>query len=105
MQIGEALNALENGHAIWRVEYAQRVCNALQVPFDETLVTRFFSENDYMGVHMKEGCEGEKGVSSLGLSIYVAQQLGVSKQATSFIGKGSQAREFARVVREKVEGK
>jgi hypothetical protein len=103
MQIGEALNAIEDGHAIWKPEYAQRVCTALSIPFDEELVQRFYSENHYLGAHMKDGCEGAKGVNGLSLSAYCAKQFGVFKRATSFFGRGSQAREYARLVRQELE--
>ena len=103
MQIGEALNTLEDGHTIWNPEYAQRVCEALGIPFSESLVQKFYSENHWMGAHMKEGCEGAKGVYSLTLSQYAARKFRVDKQAAGFLGRGSQAREYARVVRQELE--
>lgn len=103
MQIGEALNAIEDGHTIWRPDYAQRVCEALGIPFKESLIQNFYSENHYKGAHMKEGMEGAGGVYSLTLSGYAAQQFRVEKQATSFFGRGSQAREYARLVRQELE--
>lgn len=98
MQIREALNVISDGHTIWKVSYAKRVCEALGVPFDEKLVKTFHSENDIMGNHMLPGYEGSKAVYSLDLSEYVALRLGVKNQAESKIGRGSQAREYARVV-------
>ena len=105
MQINEAINALEDGHSIWKVGYAKRVCKALGVPFMEReLVERFYSEADIKGAHMKEGCEGSLGVYALTLSEYVAEYFGVAKRAISKIGRGSQAREYAKVVREALQG-
>lgn len=103
MQIGEALNVISDGHTIWRPEYAQRVCEALGLPFDEELVERFYSENHWKGAHMREGQEGSLGVYSLTLSQHCAEELGVFKQAASFFGRGSQAREYARLVRQELE--
>ncbi len=102
MQIGEALNVIEDGHTIWKPEYAQRVCESLGIPFSEKLIETFHSENDIMGNHMKEGCEGSKGVYSLRLSEYAAFMFGVEKQAATFLGRGTQAREYARLVRQEL---
>lgn len=106
MQIKEAINALQSGHTIWKVGYAKRVCKALGVPFNEKeLVERFHSDwspDNYKGLRMNDGYEGSLGVYSLNLSYYVAKQLKVDKEARGFIGRGSQAREYARVVAEKL---
>ena len=105
MQITEAINALENGHTIWKVGYAKRVCKALGVPFfDKELVERFYSESHWKGAHMREGCEGSLGVYSLTLSHYVSKYFGVIQKAEAFHGRGSQAREYARVVKEALVG-
>ena len=106
MQINEAINVISDGHTIWRIAYAKRVCKALGVPFNEAeLVETFHSEADYKGAHMKEGCEGSLGVYSLTLSQYVAEQLGVAGQAIGYLGRGFQAREYARLVAEKLKVK
>ena len=44
----------------------------------------------------------EQGVWSLALSLHVAQCLGVADKAQGFLGRGSQAREYARLVAEKL---
>ena len=103
MQIGEALNAISDGHTIWKPEFAQRVCTALGIPYSEELARKFYSENYWRGAHMNPGCEGSMGVGSLELSTYVARQFGVIENAMQFFGRGSQAREYARLVREKLE--
>ena len=107
MQINEALNALNDGHTIWKVGYAKRVCKALRIPFMEReLVQRFrsdWSPDNYKGITMKDGCEGSLGVDSGDLSYYVAKQFGVANRAKEKIGRGSQARAYAEVVREAVE--
>lgn len=107
MQINEALNALNDGHSIWKVGYARRVCKALRIPFMERgLVQRFrsdWSPENYKGLRMKDDYEGSLGVDSGDLSYYVAKQFGVADKAESKIGRGSQARAYATVVREAVE--
>jgi len=107
MQINEALNALNNGHTIWKVGYAKRVCEALRIPFMEReLVQRFhsnWSPENYKGLTMRAEHEGSLGVDGGDLSFYVAKQFGVADRAADKIGRGSQARAHATVVREAVE--
>jgi len=104
VKVEEALSAIESGHTIWTPEYAQMVCESLGIPFSPKLVQRFYSEpEDYKGARMKEGCEGAKGVFSLDLSAYCAEQFRVVEKAQSFFGRGSQAREYARLVRAELE--
>ena len=107
MQIKEALNALNDGHTIWKVGYAKRVCEALRTPFmEKELVQRFHSDwspENYKGLAMKDKHEGSLGVDSGDLSYYVARQFGVADKAAQKIGRGSQARAYATVVREAIE--
>lgn len=86
----EALEAISNGHAIWSIPYTEEVCQAFGVSFPKSLI----------GVTMYHG--PEKGVWSLTLAQHVAQCLGVKDKAQSFLGRDSQAREYARVIREKL---
>ena len=99
MQITEALNVLNDGHTIWKVAHAKRVCKALEIPFSEELVEKYYSGN---GLFIKPEAEGTEAVDGLALSEYVAQQFKVYKLAKIYIGQGSQAREYARLVREKL---
>ena len=104
MQITEALNALDNGHTIWKVGYAKRVCKALEVEFSTTnLVEKFYSEADIKGAHMLPGREGALGVFGLDLSHWIAKKLGVLVNCQIYHGRGSQAREYARAIREKLQ--
>ena len=98
MQITEALNALDKGHTIWMVGYAKRVCKALAIPFDNELIETWHSGG---GLFIRE--EGSLGVDGLSLSQYVAEQFKVSQKAKSFIGQGSQSREYARLVRDELQ--
>ena len=100
MQINEALNALEDGHTIWKVAFAKRVCEALAVPFNDKLVQTFHTDNDIMGVRMHEGQEGSLGVFGLNLSEYIAGMYGVKDTTRQVMGRGTQARLYAEAVRE-----
>ena len=100
MRITEALNALEHGHTIWKVAYAKRVCKALGIPFSEELVETYYSGN---GLYIKPEAEGTKGVDGLALSQYAAEHFHLDAKARKYIGQGSQAREYARLVREALE--
>ena len=100
MNIKEALEAISEGHIIWRVGYAEEVCVALGVGFSENLVQVYESDLHPLGVTMRYG--PDQGVWSLDLARHVAERLGVKNQARGFLGRGSQAREYARVVAEKL---
>ena len=94
----EAIEAISSGHSIYKPQYAQEVCAVLGVSFDPELVQVFESDRHPLGVTMFHG--PEDGVWSLALSAHVAGALGVGGKAQGFLGRGSQAREYARVVKE-----
>lgn len=98
MTTGEALAAISSGHAIYTVAGAQEMCTALSVPWNPELVQVYESERHPMGVQMFNG--PSDGVWSLGLARHCATALGVESKAQTFHGRGSQAREYARVVGE-----
>ena len=100
MELKEALEAIETGHAIWSVEYAERVCEAFAVSLPKSLIMVYEEDRHPLGVHMFYG--PEQGVWSLSLARHVAKCLGVADKAGGFIGRGSQAREYARVIAEKL---
>ena len=100
MDVREALEAISTGHTIYSVEAAQEVCEAFGVSFPKSLVQVFESDRTPKGVTMYHG--PEDGVWSLTLALHVAKCLGVYDQAHGYLGRGSQAREFARVVAEKL---
>ena len=95
---GEALEVISGGRAIYTPEFAQRVCDALGVEWDAELVQVYETDILPLGVRMKHG--PADGVLSLELARYIAEQLGVQDKAQRFLGRGSQAREYARVVTE-----
>lgn len=99
MQINEALHALNEGHTIWKVGYAKRVCEALGIPFDNDLAKRFYSEAEITGAHMYKGQEGALGVFGLDLSEYAAEMYGVKESTRQVTGRGRQARLYSESVR------
>ena len=100
MDIKEALEAISTGHTIYSVDYAREVCEAFNVGFPKSLVQVYESDRHPMGVTMFHG--PEDGVWSLTLAAHVAGRLGVKDKAHGYFGRGSQAREYARVVSEKL---
>ena len=95
----EALEHIANGHTAWTVTAAREICAALGVSWDgHNLVERCFTDPHPLGCKMRPGHEGALGVNSLALSRYVAERLGVAGSAQDFLGRGSQAREYARLI-------
>ena len=97
----DALKCLESGHAIWSVKGAEEIAEALGVSCPRSLVLFYESERHPLGVTMYHG--PGQGVWSLDLSRHVATALGVADKARGFLGRGSQAQEYARLVRERLE--
>ena len=94
----EALQSIETGHAIYAPSVAAEICEALGVSFPKSLVQVYESDGHPLGVTMYRGPAA--GVWSLELSRHVAECLGVKEKARGFLGRGSQAREYARLVKE-----
>lgn len=97
----QALESIKTGHIIYAPTYAEEVCDAFGVSFPQSLVQWFESDRYPMGATMFYG--PEDGVWSLALARHVAQCFGVTSKAQGFIGRGSQAREYARLVAEYLE--
>jgi len=99
----ESLEYLSEGHDMWSVEIAKEICESIGVPFKDILIMRWTGQkdanpnNDPKGLWLNEDKPGE-GVPSFRLSNYVANYLDLV--AHDFFGRGSQARENARVIRE-----
>ena len=104
MTRNEAIENLGEGHTIWSPRFAERICEALGIPFREHLVEAWNSEGG-KGATMKPEHEGGTGVSGGVLAQYAAEELGVRAQATNLRGRGSQAREYARVVQAELESR
>ncbi len=112
MEQAKALAALSEGHAMWNVEHAIEVCEALGVEFEGCPIEKWEGQADAnpdnhpKGLWLDEDKPG-RGVNSLSLSAHVARQMYVMEGSRSFFGRGTQAREYAKLVREKLkkEGK
>ena len=100
MDTKEALEAISTGNTIWETEYAREVCQTLGVAFKETLVQDYGSHSFRLGYTMFRG--PPKAVYSLDLAAHVTRELGVIGYVIGFHGRDSQAREYARVVAEKL---
>ena len=106
----EALAAIADGHTMYSVEFAKEVCKAFKVAFNKSLIEHWTGQKDAnpdnhpKGLWLNEDKPGE-GVHSLALSRHIVEQLGEADKANLFLGRGTQAREYARVVRESLEEK
>lgn len=96
----EALAAISTGHAIWSPEYAEEICSVFGVSWPESLVQVYESDRHLLGVTMYHG--PEDGVWSLDLVRHIAECLGVAQNARGFTGRGSQAREYASLILDKL---
>jgi len=93
----EALEALTDGHTVWKSEFAEQVCAVLGVPWSEELVETF----NYEGGKGYLGNDGDIGVYGLSLGYHIVKHLDLEYR--DFFGRGSQAREYSRVIREKLQ--
>mgnify|MGYP001597727949 CR=1 FL=1 len=97
MSVQEAIEAISTGHVIYSVEWAERVASAFGVTLPKSLIKVYESERHPMGLTMYNG--PEKGVWSLDMARHVAICLGVEDKTRGFIGRGSQAQEYARAAK------
>jgi hypothetical protein len=95
----EALAYLDNGHLVYSKELADKVCEALGVPL--LAGTPMYSDppGTFKGLAMKT--EGEVCVTALDLGAHAAYFYRLDH--TEFFGRGSQAREYVRALREHFE--
>ena len=105
MNTQEALAAIADGHTMYSTDFAKEVCHALDVEFGNNIIYRWQSQADAnpnnhpKGLFLERDEPGE-GVYSLALAWHIAHELGVDNKVAGFHGRGTQAREIARVVRE-----
>ena|SRR3990167_4496831 len=109
MNTQEALAAITDGHTMYSIDFAKEVCRALDVEFSNKLIDRWQGQADANpGSHPKglflERDEPGEGVYSLNLAWHIARKLGVDNEVAGFLGRGTQAREIARVVEEHLNG-
>ena len=97
LTFNEAIEAISDGHTIWKVEYAKAACVALGVKFPLRLAQRFRSDppGTFKGLTMNE--ENSEGVYSLSLSDYIVDHFNL--KVRSFGGRGFQAQANAAAVR------
>jgi len=107
MDLEEVLDVLSDGHSIISVELAKEVCKVAKVTFNKKLIKIFKSDppGTFKGLTMKPEYENTKGVYTLDLSGDVARQLGVKGSAGYFFGRGTQAKAYAKVIREKLQSR
>ena len=105
MDKSKALGCLQDGHSIWKPEFAQKICETLGIKWSKSLVHKFKSDpvGTFKGLIMKE--ENAEGVDSGHLAFYCASQLGVANKAGDYFGRGSQARAYAEEVKKALEEK
>lgn len=100
LKITDALEILADGHAIMAIHSAQKVCEAVQVDFDEKLVMRWKNRDEALRTYGFFAMSNEPGagVDGLDLSYYVAEQLGLGRPGGAFTGKGFQAQANSRAI-------
>lgn len=97
----DAIDRLSDGHAIWSVQGAKTICEALGIEYNDKLEEVFHNQPGvYKGAEIPPEKEGNKGIDDLRLAGYIASKLGISDKVGGFLGRGFQAREYARVIDE-----
>jgi len=95
----EALRAIADGHAIYKMDYAKEVLEALDVSWKDTYATHWFNEPDVIkGAQIAPENEGFLGTSALGLGDIALDHYDLKSKG--MLGRGSQGRENAKTLRE-----
>jgi hypothetical protein len=99
----EAISCLADGHSLWTVETAKEICEAIDVPFDNKLISHYEGQKDANPHNDPKGLwlHADKpldGVNALYLSDYVTDYLKLEVQ--SYIGRGFQAQANAEAIRQ-----
>lgn len=99
----EAIEAIADGHAIYKEEFSKEVLEALNVPWNPEYSQQWFSEpNVWKGVILSPENEGMVGNSALQLGNIILDHYNL--EAISFMGRGFQGQENARVIKEHLNG-
>jgi len=99
----EAIEYVSEGHSMWTVEGAKEVVKAFGLELPEGLITKWKGQKDAnpnnnpKGLWLNEDKPGE-GVGSIELSNWIVGKFHLKTR--EFFGRGSQARENARVLKE-----
>jgi len=97
MDRNEAIDCIEDGHAIYLQDVADEICEALGMALIKG--HPFYSQpNIFKGVMMEEGYEGAIAVSSLTLGSVACRRYGLKPREC--FGRGSQGRIYAQTLRE-----
>jgi len=98
----EALEILGEGHSVWSVEAAKKVCENVGVPWSDFIAAPHYSVYDRgkYNIYMQE--EGEITVMCQDLTDYVMNQLGVQPERF-YHGRGTQAKDNAEVIAKELE--
>lgn len=103
----EAINCLADGHTLWTVSAAKKICKALGVRFSTKLVVHYENQkqanphNDPKGLWLNDPNKAIDGVNSLNLSDYVTCKILNCDYPPSseFMGRGFGAQANAGAVR------
>ncbi len=104
LTVCDAVELLGDGHSVYLVAVARRICQVVGVAFEESLVFSWQSRQDAFeryGFFAHVDGPGS-GVNALALSYHVACRLGLGAPGKVFTGRGYQARANAEAVREKL---
>lgn len=91
----EALERIEDGHAVYSQEYADAICDALLVPRKPGHPMHSDPPGTFKGLTMK--VDGEICVTALSLGHHACDHFGV--KARAYHGRGSQGRGYADALR------
>lgn len=93
MTKAQALEELQDGHAIWKPEHAKAICEALGVPYTIKLECTFINEGG-LGANLYSNADKAIGIDDVSLARYIANTLQAESNAQMFIGQGRQARAY-----------
>lgn len=99
----EALEYLSEGHSMWSVETAKKVCEAFGFTLPDTLIMRWKNQkdanpdNDPKGFWLNDPNKPGEGVPSFRLSNWITDKLEL--KVHEFFGRGTQSRANAEAIK------
>ena len=97
----QALEELQDGHAIWKPEHAKAICEALGVSYTTKLECTYKNEGG-LGANLYGNADKAVGVDDVTLARYIANALQAESNAQMFIGQGRQARAYVEGIKTKL---
>lgn len=97
----QALEELQDGHAIWKPEHAKAICEALEVPYTMKLECTYRNEGG-LGANLYGNADKAVGIDDVTLARYIANILKAESTAQMFIGQGRQARAYVEGIKTKL---